>query len=160
MGHLPRAFDLTRRTVNEFRACFSGTFAETHPGGGPSVDIEGTFNVPQQGPPVRTRRERGRRRRPRRPLRRADGIPWLLARVAVAAVTTVVWRGEEREVGGDALLGHADPVADEVRDEVAAAGDADHEVRDVVVLPPAVRPPGAVGSGVACRIVRQDGRAV
>ena len=30
---------------------FSGTFAETHPGGGPSVDIEGTFNVPRQDPP-------------------------------------------------------------------------------------------------------------
>jgi hypothetical protein len=30
---------------------FSGTFAETHPGGGPSVDIEGTFNVPRRDPP-------------------------------------------------------------------------------------------------------------
>src|SRR6185503_5365015 len=66
-------------------------------------------------------------------------------RIAVATVAAVVGGGKEREVRGDALLLHADAVADEVRDVVGAAGHADDQVGDVVVRAPAVRPARVVG---------------
>src|SRR5690242_9127941 len=61
--------------------------------------------------------------------RRSGSFP----RIAVAAVPAVVRRREEREVGRDALLLHADAVADEVLDVEGAAGDSHDLVGHVVV---------------------------
>ena len=43
--------EITGLVNGRLQGRFSGTFSETHPGGGPSVVIEGTFNVPKQERP-------------------------------------------------------------------------------------------------------------
>src|SRR5262245_58634598 len=78
-------------------------------------------------------------------------------RVVVPAVAAVEGCGQEGELGGDALLGDADAVADVVLDVEIAAGDAHHEVGRVVVRTATVGEAGGVGGGVAVGVVRQDG---
>jgi hypothetical protein len=43
--------EITGLVNGRLQGRFHGTFVEWHPGGGPSVDIEGTFGVPKKERP-------------------------------------------------------------------------------------------------------------